>query len=286
MTHTHQLQLYWEDIVHRLFEQEEEKWLHKKVKGLMERGRKISRITFHVKPYHRLAYERKACLHYLLTLSILIKDGRHYYLEEGIYHGHVDFVKDKIQNQSIITEPRSPSKKGNADFIVRDTEEIRPFSYDRRAAVRYAERWWDSHNPDYQHFEEDCTNFISQCLRAGGSPLWGSPQRTRGWWYTHNNWSYSWSVANALRWYLSGSRKGLIAKEVSSADQLSPGDIICYDFQGDGSFDHNTIVVKKDTEGMPLVNAHTTNSRHRYWAYEDSTAYTPEIKYKFYVIGG
>lgn len=77
----------------------------------------------------------------------------------------------------------------------------------------------------------------------------------------------------------------MTATEVSSAHELSPGDVICYDFEGDGRFDHNTIVVKKNKDGMPLVNAHTSNSRHRYWAYEDSTAYTPSIQYKFFRIG-
>ena len=35
---------------------------------------------------------------------------------------------------------------------------------------------------------------------------------------------------------------------------------------------------------MPLVNAHTFNSRMRYWNYEDSTAYTPNMKYRFFTI--
>ncbi|EPR28081.1 putative cytosolic protein [Geobacillus sp. WSUCF1] len=68
------------------------------------------------------------------------------------------------------------------------------------------------------------------------------------------------------------------------AEQLMAGDVICYDFQGDGRFDHSTIVVAKDQNGMPLVNAHTTNSRMRYWSYEDSSAYTPNIRYKFFHI--
>jgi hypothetical protein len=100
----------------------------------------------------------------------------------------------------------------------------------------------------------------------------------------NNNWSYSWSVANAMRWHLSGSKSGLTAKEVERPEDLLLGDVICYDFQGDGRFDHTTIVVAKDKDGMPLVNAHTQNSRMRYWAYEDSTAYTPNIKYKFFSI--
>ena len=91
-------------------------------------------------------------------------------------------------------------------------------------------------------------------------------------------------MANSLRLYLQNSNSGLCAREVSSPEQLLLGDVICYDFEGDGRFDHNTIVVAKDANGMPLVNAHTYNSRMRYWAYEDSSRYTPNIKYKFFTI--
>lgn len=73
--------------------------------------------------------------------------------------------------------------------------------------------------------------------------------------------------------------------EVSSPDQLTYGDVICYDFEGDGRWDHTTIVTAKDAYGMPLVNAHTNNSRHRYWSYEDSMAWTENTKYKFFRIG-
>jgi hypothetical protein len=73
----------------------------------------------------------------------------------------------------------------------------------------------------------------------------------------------------------------LRAVEVNRPEELKLGDIICYDFEGDGRFNHTTIVTAKDADGMPLVNAHTTNSRKRYWAYTDSTAYTPNIKYIF-----
>jgi hypothetical protein len=112
----------------------------------------------------------------------------------------------------------------------------------------------------------------------------GYPNRGTGWWLRNNNWSYSWAVANSLKIFLANSKSGLRAREVSSPNQLLLGDVICYDFEGDGRFNHNTIVTGKDANGMPLVNAHTYNSRMRYWAYEDSSAYTPKIKYKFYSI--
>jgi len=160
-------------------------------------------------------------------------------------------------------------------------------SYDRKKAVEYAERWWNDYNPKFRKFEVDCTNFISQCLWAGGAPMNTSSDRTKGWWYRFNepvNWSFSWAVAHSLRWYLPTSQSGLRAKEVQEPQELELGDVICYDFNGDGRWQHSTIVVKKDQNGMPLVNAHTTNSRHRYWDYQDSYAWTDKTKYKFFHI--
>src|SRR5690606_38059004 len=60
----------------------------------------------------------------------------------------------------------------------------------------------------------------------------------------------------------------------------------CYDWDGDGRWDHNTIVMPKDPAGMLLVNAHTVISRHRYWIYLDSHAWTPNTPYSFYGIEG
>ena len=161
--------------------------------------------------------------------------------------------------------------------------------YNRQKAVDYANKWWNSYNPRFRAFEVDCTNFISQCLWAGGAPMSFTNSRSKGWWYRGNgsrtdNWSFSWAVAHNLRWYLATSKSGLTATEVTSPDQLELGDVICYDFDGDGRWQHNTIVTAKDAAGMPLVNAHTDNSRQRHWAYKDSRAWTEKTQYKFFHI--
>ena len=52
--------------------------------------------------------------------------------------------------------------------------------YNREAAVRYANTWWDSRNPAFPSFDVDCTNYISQCLLAGGAPMHGYPNRETG----------------------------------------------------------------------------------------------------------
>ncbi|MCS1351711.1 amidase domain-containing protein [Mechercharimyces sp. CAU 1602] len=160
--------------------------------------------------------------------------------------------------------------------------------YNRWAAKQYAEKWWNGYNPRYQKFEVDCTNFVSQCMRAGGIRLDERGSRSQGWWYrgqgtSSDQWSFSWAVAHSLRYYLL-SGGVMKAKRVETAMQLQIGDIICYDWEGDGKWNHNTIVTTHDGAGMPLVNAHTINSYHRYWAYRDSHAWTPQTKIEFYQI--
>jgi hypothetical protein len=223
-------------------------------------------------------------VYYEAHFRYLIKHKDTMYIEEEVEERVADFYKgvliedyelplqEDLQIHSVhLSESTKSEDRGN-------------FVYDRLRAVKYAELWWNDFNPAYVKFDVDCTNFISQCLHAGDAPMRGYPNRGSGWWMMQKSWSYSWTVANALRWYLPGAKLGLRGKEVSSPEKLSLGDVICYDFQGDGRFDHTTIVTAKDGDGMPLVNAHTFNCRMRYWAYEDSTAYTPNIKYKFFHI--
>ncbi|MFD1739706.1 amidase domain-containing protein [Bacillus salitolerans] len=219
---------------------------------------------------------------YSASFRDFIKQGDSLRLEE-YEEKRQALIKDSKVHQDILL-PLGREEWMDSNRIDTDETSRQSFIYDRRAAVQYAEKWWNSYNPKYKKFEVDCTNYVSQCLHAGGAPMSGYPNRSKGWWMTGDSWSYSWSVANALKVYLSNSKSGLRAIKKASATELKLGDVICYDFEGDGKYNHNTIVVAKDSDGMPLVNAHTYNSRMRYWAYEDSTAYTPNIKYAFFHI--
>jgi len=170
-----------------------------------------------------------------------------------------------------------------------------PTYYNRQAAVQYARTWWNGRNPRYPDFEDDCTNFISQCLRAGGAPMTGMPNRSKGWWITdgwqtgrprqfaRETWSYSWSVAQAFKLHLDNSKSGLTAKRVSSPSELTIGDVICYDFEGDGRINHTTIVTTM-VNGVPYIHAHTVNSADRLFDYRNSRAYTPNTIYYYYKI--
>ncbi|HLR81445.1 MAG TPA: amidase domain-containing protein [Bacillota bacterium] len=261
-------------------------WWDRKQELLKERGAEMIRLNGDGRVFSRKRYDGKDVIQYLLHLSLFIKQRDYYYMEELIIPYRFVLIDGEIKNHEQVRVYEDRFTRGpNKSLQTSRTKLSKRFSYDRRAAVQYAEYWWNSYNPAYERFSVDCTNFVSQCLAAGGAPMWGAPVRERGWWYKDNDWSFSWSVAHSLRWYLSGSTSGLTGREVERVEDLLPGDVICYDFQGDGRWDHTTIVVAKDANGMPLVNAHTDNSRHRYWSYEDSTAWTPNIQYKFFTIG-
>lgn len=276
---------FWMDFFQN--ETSKDDWWTRKKKLARDRGAEIIRINGEGHIFQNVEYDDQQNCLYLLHLSFLISQQDYFYVEETVIPYQLLMRNGKIiEHQEIQTtsEPSQDILKFAEDDMMKDSRQER-FTYDRLAAVKYAERWWNSYNPAYKTFDVDCTNYISQCLRAGGAPMRGMPNRSNGWWYQGNNWSFSWAVAHSMRWYLSGSTEGLQGKEVESASDLYPGDVICYDFQGDGRWDHNTIVVTKDANDMPLVNAHTDNSRHRYWSYEDSTAWTPNIQYKFFQIG-
>lgn len=275
---------WWQDFFQSSTDHTE--WWKRKKNLCLDRGVEISRIQGNGHIYQELRYDQQSTIHYQMHLSYLMKQNDFFYREE-----HVIPMQARIHSDQSIEhlkpEPSSvPDEKVPTERpgLEERNPESYSFTYDRLAAVKYAERWWNDYNPKYRKFDVDCTNYVSQCLHAGGAPMRGAPDRGSGWWCQQDNWSYSWSVANALRWYLSGSTKGLKGKVVETAEELVPGDVICYDFEGDGKWDHTTIVVANDANGMPLVNAHTENSRNRYWSYEDSTAWTPDMAYKFFHI--
>lgn len=266
------------------FDQKERVAFERKKQQLTDRKVKIVKAISSAQVVGCHYVDGKEHVRYGIHHQFVMKQYEEFYIEEWVQPRKAVFKMGKMIDDKAFSQENIEQEKSEVDSRPKTGDRDIRFKYDRLQAVKYAERWWNSYNPAYRHFDVDCTNYVSQCLHAGGAPMRGYPNRSKGWWFQNNNWSFSWSVANALRWYLSGSQAGLQATEVFKPNDLELGDVICYDFDGDGTWQHNTIVVAKDGNNMPLVNAHTTNSRMRYWAYEDSTAWTDQIQYKFFHI--
>ncbi len=139
--------------------------------------------------------------------------------------------------------------------------------YNRDAAVAYARKWAMSRNPNYYDFDKlggDCTNFVSQCIRAGGGVM--NPTPTFGWYYYNaNNRSPSWTGVEYLYNFLvRQSGPGPVGIEVPM-EQVQPGDIS--QFAGDkGRFSHSQVIVtvgKQPALDNILICTHTYDSLDR-----------------------
>ncbi|MDH6577082.1 amidase domain-containing protein [Kitasatospora sp. MAP5-34] len=136
--------------------------------------------------------------------------------------------------------------------------------YNYAAMAAYAEKYWNHYNPAYPQFNGgagDCTNFISQALKAGGwknTPGVGSDYHT--WWSNSPTQSWSWVGANEWSWYALSSKR---VSNLANVYQLGVGDILQMNFNRDGSKDHSMIVTYRSTSGMPYVTYHSNNVYRR-----------------------
>lgn len=163
----------------------------------------------------------------------------------------------------------------------------------RSLAIAYAYKWSeagtnDQHNPDYPDFGlDDCTNFVSQAMKAGGFVKVGSGdgckhEDTSTEWYIYRNpsppitclgdfrdweWSTSWSVPWPFRDYFAFQNDYAIAHgwttSASTAKYyLSPGDVVQLQYEEDvdvWTSYHTMIVTDEDNEEL-YVTYHSNAS--------------------------
>ncbi len=133
--------------------------------------------------------------------------------------------------------------------------------YDRERAVEYARRWAYGYNPDFYNFNDiggDCTNFVSQCLLAGGLEMNYTP--IFGWYYVNvNNRTPSWTGVNELYEFLTTNRGIGPRARVVPLSLLKEGDIVQFDYNADARFDHTPIIVDvgERTPETILLAAHS-----------------------------
>lgn len=130
--------------------------------------------------------------------------------------------------------------------------------YDNIAARDYAYEWWDGRNPVYSTYYaekagcdvtdkkcwtkwNDCANFVSQSLRAGGMNFQYGAHYTsnESWHFGPLVPSYTWGGAH--KFYLHWRGRAGVAPSVTD---LQTGDAVSADFTGDGDIDHTALITK------------------------------------------
>ena len=123
-------------------------------------------------------------------------------------------------------------------------------TYNPLKAIQYADQWWNKRNPKFLSYGfNDCANYVSQCLIAGGLSLRASPSVDK---------SGSLAQCTSLDAFLTNTLKATVWKTSSSSlapTGLQPGDVAIFgNWLG---LRHAVFVSAKQSNGQPLFNAHT-----------------------------
>lgn len=149
------------------------------------------------------------------------------------------------------------------------------YGYDREKAVAYAHKWAYGRNPAYSDFSDmggDCTNFVSQCLRAGGAPMNYTP--TFGWYYASlNNRAPAWTGVQPFYRFITTNAKTGPYGWPAELHQLQIGDVMQLSFDNGVTFGHTALIVSVGEHPTPdnvWVATHSEDADNRaisHWSY-------------------
>ena len=126
------------------------------------------------------------------------------------------------------------------------------------------QKYWSRYNPAYPDYNAaggDCTNFVSQSLKAGGwKAVTGSSSDFHKWFSNSTAQLDSWLSVNELSWFALSSKR---VTSLANVYQLDVGDVLQMDFDKDGSKDHSMIVTYRSSQGVPYLTYHSANTYRR-----------------------
>lgn len=149
--------------------------------------------------------------------------------------------------------------------------------YNRQKAIEYARKFVYNYNQAFYNFSNiggDCTNFVSQCLLAGGIVMDYSPN---GWFYNNiNSRSPAWTGVEEF-WNYGIKNKNFNLKEVN-INELEVGDIVQFYNNRTRKYYHNVIITKII---LPIKPEHILVTSHDNNAYNKSLVEYKNIFYRF-----
>ncbi len=175
-------------------------------------------------------------------------------------------------------------------------------AYNGNAAANYADTYATTENSAFVSYDpDDCTNFVSQALQAGGQPNaygYGDPADLRNWWEFPKSdvsdiyifgrpASYSATVVPDLKTFLINSGWGTAEgnfsyKSGNPAPPFTPGsvvtgDVLFYDWGQGNGISHASMQVGIGTDAYGYygnwVDEHTSNRKHIFWTLRPVNAY-------------
>lgn len=161
--------------------------------------------------------------------------------------------------------------------------EVKNNNYNRKAAREYALKWAESSNASYYNYINeggDCTNFVSQVLRAGGMEFWGSKKNATdiGSWFYYSqnipNRTSTWTGANPFNQHFGKVHKRAykyreytVRDAIDNFEEISrsiyEGDIVQYSRPNNIAFHSQAITDIIDTSKV-IFSQHSNSTSNFY----------------------
>ena len=104
--------------------------------------------------------------------KVLREEGIFLYFDEKYEDNkNIESIKNEyldILNESVIRYENLRQEVNNG---LTYTAKSYTYPYDRNKVKTYAIKYADSRNPEYDFYESNCNNYVSQCMHAGGIPM-------------------------------------------------------------------------------------------------------------------
>ncbi len=182
----------------------------------------------------------------------------------------LDETSARLVNKVALDSPVSASAATASPANTSSSTLITPAAtgiYNRSAAASYAQAWALGYNPAYVHPGNDCMNFASQVLAAGGWVQVGGTgsglgrSNTTQWYYDGLISSYSWTVSDYWASFAINQRH---RAQTTTDGGTQPGDLVQFDWApNNGGVEHTMIMTSRNSYGQILLAGHT-NARRDY----------------------
>ncbi len=139
-----------------------------------------------------------------------------------------------------------------------------------KSAYAYAKRYYKNHNPEYYYYEEDdCTDYMSQLLWAGGFQFLRAGEEIENAWWTYDSSAYfgllpphhakAWAAAEALYHEL---RNNGLARPLKSGEVPQAGDLVFFHwYPARAAINHVGMIVAGNNHNpsTEIYTSHTSN---------------------------
>lgn len=193
------------------------------------------------------------------------------------------FTMENLENRNKTTSEirvENIEKDKETDLNLNSTYTSRLTGYNATNAKNYALKWWNSYNSSYNEYPADCTNFVSQCLYAGGasesrpSTVPSGTYETQSYWYSDKpKVSTPWiRVTDFHSYWAPRVSDANYAGDTTVSNNGEVGDVVQFRYAGTLTRWHTMIITKK-SGGVVYLTGHTTNREDYAISNYDDSAY-------------